>query len=242
MQSEVVHRAATAIAHDPAGVGVIHHHHGAVFFRQLHDLGKGGQVAIHGEHAVGDHQFPAGQRLNLGQNVFQRPGVLVGINPDLRARQPAAVDDAGMVELVRDDQVSLAQNRRHRAGVGGKARLKDHAGLHLLEPGNLFFELHVHPHGPGDGSDRARPHAELPQGSSRGFDETGMGVQSQVVVGGKVHHGPSIELSLWQLLSFQNLESPVELPVLQALQLSSQKPIQKSRHADFFTSKASNSG
>ena len=150
--------------------------------------------------------------MNLGQNIFQRLGILVGINPDLSAGQPATIDDAGVVELVRDDQVPLAQNGRHRAGVGGEARLEDDAGLSLLEPGYLLFQLHVNPHGPGDGPHRARPHAELPKGPLRGFNQAGMGVQSEVVVGGEVHHRPPIELSLWQLLSFENLESPVELP------------------------------
>ena len=47
VQSEMVHRAAPAGAHDPAGVGIVHHHHGAVGFRQFHDSGKRRHIAIH---------------------------------------------------------------------------------------------------------------------------------------------------------------------------------------------------
>ena len=47
VQSEVVHRSAPTSAHDSACVGIVHHHHGAVGFRQFHDLGKRRHIAIH---------------------------------------------------------------------------------------------------------------------------------------------------------------------------------------------------
>ena len=50
---------------------------------------------------------------------------------DFRAREAAAVDDAGVVQLVGDDVVLGAENRRDGSGVGGESGLEDHARFHM---------------------------------------------------------------------------------------------------------------
>ena len=77
------------------------------------------------------------------------------------AAQPRAVDDARVIQLVRDDHVLFRQDRRDRAGVRREAALKDDDGFRLLERGEPALELHVDRHRAGDRADRSRADAEL---------------------------------------------------------------------------------
>src|SRR5688572_15180823 len=99
---------------------------------------------------------------------------------DLRLGQAAAVNNAGVVQLVGDDVIVRPQNRRHRACVGGETRLKDHTSLNVLEAGDPFLQLVMQSHGARDGSYSSRSYAILPRGLDRRFDEPGMVGQAQV--------------------------------------------------------------
>ena len=67
-----------------------------------------GDVAIHAKHAIGNDQGSAIAGilafLDLGSQVI---GVTVCVTDDLRAGQPAAIDDAGVVEFVGVNHVLL---------------------------------------------------------------------------------------------------------------------------------------
>ena len=77
-----------------------------------------------------------GRAVEGGQLLFGGGDVLVREDVDLGAREAAAVDDAGVVELVGDDVVVLAEDGGDGAGVGGEAGLKDDAGFDVLEGGD----------------------------------------------------------------------------------------------------------
>src|SRR6185312_17405259 len=49
-----------APAHEADGVGIVHHHQGVVFFREVTNAAKICDVTIHGEHAVGGDHFEPG--------------------------------------------------------------------------------------------------------------------------------------------------------------------------------------
>jgi len=125
------------------------------FFRQRCQLIHRPDVSVHAEDAVGNHQLFARLAGHFFQQGFTMFDVLVPENFNRRPRQPRPVNDAGVVQFVGQDKVLLAQNRADRAGVGRKAALKNHAGLHILEAGNLFFQLHVNAHRSRNRSHRA---------------------------------------------------------------------------------------
>ena len=89
------------------------------------------------------------------QQLFGVGDIFVAEDFDLGAGEARAVDDAGVVELVGEDEVFFAEDGGDGAGVGGESGLEDDAGLDVLEGGDLFFELHVDAHGSGDGADGA---------------------------------------------------------------------------------------
>ena len=103
------------------------------------------------------------------------------------AREAGAVDDAGVVELVGDDEVFFAEDAGDGAGVSGESGLKDDAGFDSFEGGDLFFELHVDAHGAGDSADGAGAYAEFSGGGDGSFFEFGVVAETEVVVGGQIN-------------------------------------------------------
>ena len=83
----------------------------------------------------------------------RRIDVLVREYFDRRPAQAAAVDDARVIQLVRNDDVVFRQNRGDGSGVGREPALEDDDRLDLLELRQPALELHVDRHGAGDGAD-----------------------------------------------------------------------------------------
>ena len=89
---EMIDRAAAVAAEHAGGVGVVDHHDGAVFFRNIAQAGQRADVAIHREHAVGDQQLLAGLIFHAGQLFFR----------------------VGDVFVAEDQNLSLSTSARHR--------------------------------------------------------------------------------------------------------------------------------
>ena len=103
-------RAAPARPERAGGVRLVDHQAAAVAARQLEQLGDRGDVAVHREDRVGDDQRRAIAR--LAQPPGQVLEVGVAVDEPLGARDPAAVDDARVVELVREDDLRRGPRAR----------------------------------------------------------------------------------------------------------------------------------
>ena len=121
-----------------------------------HERRQRPEVAVHAEHAVGDEQLALARRGSSCEDASRGVDVLVREHLDRGAAQAAAVDDAGVVQLVGDDDVVLGQDRGDGAGVGGEAALEHDAASVCLNVGEPALELHVDRHRAGDGAHRAR--------------------------------------------------------------------------------------
>ena len=108
-------------------------------------------------------RWPAGSDL---QRLARGVDVLVREHLDRRAAQAAAVDDAGVVQLVGHDDVVLAEDGGDGARVRREAALEDDDRLGLLELGEPALELHVDRHRAGDRPHRAGADAERRVASS----------------------------------------------------------------------------
>src|SRR5436305_13308970 len=71
-------------------------------------------------------------------------------------REPDAVDDGSMVQLVADDDVALFHQRLQYTEVRGEARLKNQRRLRVLDLGQPARKLLIHSHRPGHGAHRPR--------------------------------------------------------------------------------------
>ncbi len=127
---------------------------------EIAQLRQRAEIAVHAEDAVGDQQLArlGGECLDDGPRGGD---VAMGKDLDGGPTQSGAVDDAGVVQLVGDDEVVFGEDGGHGSGVGGKPALEHDGGFGLLELGEPPLELHVKLHRTGDRSDRARSNAVL---------------------------------------------------------------------------------
>ena len=109
-------RAAAVRADEPDRVRVVDHDHRVVAIGELNDLWQWRHVAVHREDPVGDHH-PKARVGALLQLLLQVGHVPVGVPVSLRFAQPDAVDDARVVECVRDDGVALVEQCLEDASV-----------------------------------------------------------------------------------------------------------------------------
>ena len=104
LQAEVACRAATALADDTQAVRVIDHDPCTVFLGKGADFGQLGNVAAHGEYAVGDDQCTAVFGYLL-QSAFEACHVGMTIAEHFAVAELAAVVDGGVVFTGADDVI-----------------------------------------------------------------------------------------------------------------------------------------
>ena len=90
--------------------------------------------------------------------------IVVGVTDDCGPAEAAGVDDAGVVQFVGKDQISLADQGRDGGEVSRETALEGDAGLGFLEGGQALFEGDMRGHGAGDGAHCARADAVLVDG------------------------------------------------------------------------------
>ena len=104
---------------------IVNHDARTVFLRQRADLGQIGNIAAHGEYAVG-HDQAACRFRHLLQLLFKVCHIVVLVAQHLAVGQLAAVIEAGMVLTVHDDIVMQADNGADDAEIGLEARGEGH--------------------------------------------------------------------------------------------------------------------
>jgi hypothetical protein len=100
-------------------VAVVDHDERAVGIGEAADIGKLGEIAVHGKNAVGDDDDAAGVGFAGGFELrFEIIHVAIGVAVARRLGEPHAVDDRGVVEAVRNDRVHVAEQRLEQAAIG----------------------------------------------------------------------------------------------------------------------------
>ena len=116
--------------------------------------------------------------MSLSSDARALADVAVRIDVRLGPRQPAAVDEAGVVLGVGEDRVAAVDQRRERAGVGGEAGGEDERRLGPFELGQPPFQL---------GMQRAtgRRRAGWPPGPRRWRGSASMAAADEPRIGGE---------------------------------------------------------
>jgi hypothetical protein len=164
---------------------VIDHHHRVVALGELADRVQLHQVAVHREHPVGGDQA-APVALGLLQNLLELGHVRVGIAEALGLAQSHAVDDRGVVELVGDDGVALAQDGLEEPSVGVEAGRVEDGVVGAVEARDRSLELLVQVLGAADEAHRGHPEAAHLERLLGGGDDLRVVRQAEVVVGAEV--------------------------------------------------------
>ena len=126
-QSEVALDAASVISQHAQRMGFVDHQPGAVAPGDLNQRREIDDVAVHAEDGIRDHERarPLG---GLGQRAVDGSGVVVRDPDQFGAGEQASVHNAGVVELVADDDVAAADHGRNNGDVGDIPAAVGHRG------------------------------------------------------------------------------------------------------------------
>ena len=184
----VFRRAAAMLTHEADGVAVVHHRQRVEFIRKVADGLQVGDIAVHGEHAVGgDENFLAAGcagRLELGAQIVH---IVVLIAEALRLAETHAVDDGGVVQLVGNDGVLRAEQRLEQAAVGVEAGGIEDGVVRTDEIGDPALQLLMNFLRAADEADRRKAEAPAVIAFLRSFDQRGMGRKTEIIVGAEVY-------------------------------------------------------
>ena len=173
--------------HETDGVRIVHHHQRAVLLGEVADRGQVGDIAVHGEHAVGGDQAET-RAGGLGQLGIEVGHVVVQVAEPLGFAQADAVNDAGVVQLIGNDRVLRPEQRLEQAAVGVEAGGVKDGVFGAEELADLGLELLVDALGAADEADAGHAVAPLVNGRLRRRRDRRMLRQPQVIVGAQVEH------------------------------------------------------
>ena len=163
-------------------MGIVHHHSGAKFPGQSHNLRQVGNISSHREHAVCDNQAAAALR-NLLQLPPQVPHIVVPVAEHLAVAQLAAVVNTGVIFPVTDDVVMESNQSADDSQITLKPGGEGHHGLLMEELPQLRLQLQVHLQGPIEKSGTGAAGSIPFQGMNPSLYNLGICCQAQVVVG-----------------------------------------------------------
>ncbi len=128
---------------------------------------RGGHVPVHRVDAVDDDEPHAGAA-GGEPPLLEVAGIVAAETHDVGAGELAAVDDAGVVELVDEHGVARPAHRAHHAGVRGVAGAEHHGRLAPGVPGHGPLQLLVQRDGTGRGAHAGGSGPEPFHGPHRG--------------------------------------------------------------------------
>ena len=197
-------------------MGLVDGHADAVLAGELDDLGQRRDVAVHREDGVGHDQRAAS--FGLAHAPGEVLDIGMAVDEGLRARQPAAVDDRGVVELVGEDDLALARQGGDYAQVGEVARAEEQGRRRALEVGQALLQAPVHRH---RARDQARgPAADAPahRRVGRRLAHAGMVREPQVVVRAQQQHGLAVQHDARALRPADHAHAAIEPELLELLE------------------------
>ena len=173
-------------------------------------------VAVEAEHAVGRDQRAAAVALREAPGQVLGVGVLVGER--LRAGQPAAVDDRRVRELVVEDHLALARQRRDDAEVGERPEPKTTVASRAEEAGEPLLEPPVQRHRPR--RHLRRPGAHAPAHGRVGGRLTHARVigEPEAVARAQHQHRPPVEHHPRALWAAHHAGAAIEAELLELVQ------------------------
>ena len=206
MQMEVIHRAASATSEYAGGMGIIHIGHAVVLFRQGNDARQIRDIPVHGKHTVGNDEHLVVIRAALFQYALQVLHIAVAKHRFLGFGKTATVNNRGMVEFIRNDEIAFIHCRLDSSGIAVKSRLIDNNGFLFLELGKQFFQFFMQQQVTVDGTHRAGTDAVFANRFDGGLFQAWMIGKAQIVVGRKVDHFFTVDHAFRLVRAFHHFE------------------------------------
>jgi hypothetical protein len=219
VQTRLGHGAAPVRPQAAGPVRLVHDDPQAVALGKAYKFLQRRDVAVHREHAVGDDDpRPPAVLLEPPREMLD---VAVVVDEGLGARQPAAVDQRGVVELVGVDDSAVARQPRQRADhaeVRQVSRAEQHRRLGALERRQRLLQPPVHGHRPGHQPGRAGTRAPAHRRVGRGLAHARVVGEPEVVVGAQQQDRPAVDHDARPLRARHVAHPPVQAGLPQLLQ------------------------
>ena len=184
---EMLLDAVTGLPQDAERVRLVHHQKRPVLRAEAAHLGEVDDVAVHAEDGVRHHQLPR-PRGGLGEAPVEVRHVVVFAADEMGPGEDAAVHDARVVELVRDDHVAAADERGDGCEVRHVPAREDDRVLGAGEGGDLLLELPVEGERAGEDADAVRPRAVAVDRGLRGGVDFRVPDEAEVAVRREEEH------------------------------------------------------
>jgi hypothetical protein len=208
--------AAPARAERAERLRLVHQHARVVAVRELDDLRQRRDVAVESEHAVGGDQRAAA--VGLVQPPGEVLGVGVAVREHVRPRQPAAVGDRRVCELVVENDLAPARERGDHAEVGERAGPEHDRGVGSREAREALLEPPVQGHGAGGHPGGAGADAPAHRRVRRGLPHPRMVGEPKAVAGAQHEHRPPVEHHPRALRAADQSGAAVEAELLELVQ------------------------
>lgn len=177
--------AATMMTEDAGAVCFVDKQPGIESFGEIRELAEGGDIAIHAEDAIGDYQPMAGAG-RLVEFALVLPDVGMADDAHACSGEAAAVNQAGMVEAVGEDDVVLIDQSGDRADVRRVAGREQQGRVGFFELCEPVFEPLVPVGMTADERAGSGTGPDVVDGVAGGLAEARVAGQPQVVVGREV--------------------------------------------------------
>ncbi len=175
---------------DPEGVGFIDEQQRAVSLLQRDKIAERGAIAVHAEDRLRQDEGASFGMLGLRplEQRFKFPEVVVGEDPDHGLAPARGIDEAGVGELVQNEDIAFAGEGADRPVGRGVPAGEREGGLDVFEAGEALLELQMGAERSADEAGGARADAELIDRPLRGLAQGRVRREAEVVVGGEVDH------------------------------------------------------
>ncbi len=189
-------------------MGIVDHHPGAMSLRLGAERRQVGEVAVHAEHAIGDHQ---GVAAGLFQPLGEAARVVMQITREARAAEQPGIEQGGVIEAIFQHRIALPDQRGHRRQIGHVAGGEQQRTRPAGELGKRLLQLVMRravtdhqmrgtaAHAPGRGALLQRR------------NHLGMVGQAQVVVGAERQQAFTVDRHLRPLRTLQQRTPAVEV-------------------------------
>ena len=183
---------------------------------QVDDFSEGSLVAIHAEQRLRDNELST-RRWGILQACLELIQIAMTVDGDLSAREPAAVDNARMIEDVAQNNIALAHQCRKNSRVRLESGIENQRRFGSLKLGDLALQLFVQGHVARDQPRRAGAAAVAVDRLFRGRAERGMIGEAKVVVGGKIYDLMPVKTQRRSLIAFHAAQAAVQSGLLHCL-------------------------
>ena len=191
----------TCLAYHTCAMAFVHHHERIVLLCQVTNLVHRSDIAVHGEDTV-CHDNAEALFLGSLQLALQICHICICIAIALGLAQTHTIDDAGMIQGIRNDSILLGQQGLEDTAIGIEASSIEDGVLRVEETADGSFQFLVNILSSADEAHTGHTIAAAIHHPFGALDKAGIVTQTKIVVGTEVQHFFSGHLNgccLWTL-------------------------------------------